>query len=246
MELDQIERDSTEPVALQTYRIVTRAVENSDLLPGARLPSEREMASSIGVSRVTLRKALTSLQSDGLVESSAQRGWFIPETPLSEPPNVLQSFTEMARNAGFAVTTRVIAHTVRTATYEEAKQLNVAPTSLILDVRRLRLLNDSPICVDWSRLPESVAAPIFDLDQTDSSIFDLMTERCGVTPSRADFEVAAEAASPQVAELLNLEEGAPILVGYDTTYDQEGRMIMLGRSSYRGDAYRFQASLFRL
>lgn len=244
--LEPVQRDSSEPIALQAYRILSKAFEDVRLSPGSRLPGERQMASRIGISRETLRKALASLEKDGVVESSAQRGWFVPDTPLSEPPNVLQSFTAMAASAGFEVTTVVLSQGVRTATYEEASQLGVAPASSILEVCRLRLLNESPICVDRSRLPTNLVEPILDVDFSNRSLFRLLEEACDITPSRADFEVAAEQASAEVAELLGLDEGAAILVGYETTYDQSGRPVQLGRTSYRGDAYRFTASLFRL
>jgi GntR family transcriptional regulator len=245
LSLETIERDSSEPIALQTYRILSRAFEDVRLPPGSRLPGERQMATRIGVSRETLRKALTSLKEDGLVESSAQRGWFVPDKPLSEPPNVLQSFTAMAADAGFSVSTVVLSHTVRTATLDEANMLKVAPASRILEVCRLRLLNDSAICVDRSRLPAELVKPMLDIDLSDRSLFAVLEETCDITPSRADYEVAAEPAPAELADLLAVDEGAPLLVGYETTYDRLSRPILLGRTSYRGDAYRFTASLFQ-
>jgi GntR family transcriptional regulator len=243
--LEKIRRDSPEPVALQTYRILARAFEEAGPDAGSRLPSERSMAGRIGVSRETLRKALASLRQDGLVESSAQRGWFVPEAPLSEPPNELQSFTEMAAAAGFTVTTVVVERVVRTATLEEATKLGVAPASNIFDILRLRSLNDSPICLDRSLIPVAIAAPILDVDLTDKSLFGMLAEECDVIVSRADFDVAAEPASERSAGLLGVDEGAPLLVGYETTYDQDGCPVLLGASKYRGDAYHFKASLFR-
>ena len=67
----------------------------------------------------------------------------------------------------------------------------------------------------------------------------------GVRIHRSAYSLVAEAASGRVAELLRVQPGWPVLVGTETTYDHSGEPVNLGHAVYRGDAYRFQADLFR-
>ncbi len=246
IEVQSVRPGADVPASLQAYRILSRAIRLDRPTPGSRVPSERHLAEALGVSRVTVRKVLFSLADEGVLESSAQRGWFIPEAPLSEPPNTLQSFTEMATARGFQVETQVLMRKVRPATLDEAEHLGLAPTSPILELERLRKLDGNPICVDHSRLSAARVEAIVGLDLTDCSLYAALEDRCGIVPSRADYSVHAEPASAQVAKWLGLEPGAPVLAGSETTYDQDDAPIAFGELRYRGDAYRFNASLFRI
>jgi GntR family transcriptional regulator len=62
---------------------------------------------------------------------------------------------------------------------------------------------------------------------------------------RCDFALQAEAADERVAAILRLSPGAPVLVGHEVTFDVEERALCTGSTTYRGDAYRFTASMFR-
>lgn len=245
LDLKPVQSESEVPASLQAYRILSKALRLDRPAPGSRVPSERQLAEALSVSRVTVRKVLFSLADDGVLEASAQRGWYIPDTPLSEPPNILQSFTEMATAGGFHLETRILERRVRPATLDEAKELRMAPTSPVLELKRLRKLDGNPICVDHSRLSAARVSAMMDVDLTDRSLYAVLETSCGIVPSRADYVVQAEAGSSEIASWLGLDPGAPVLAGTETTFDQDDAPVSFGVLRYRGDAYRFSASLFR-
>src|ERR1700743_3700001 len=84
----------------QAYRKLSDLLRRSSFPPGSRLPGERDLATRIGVSRSTLRKALDLLVDREMLDRSPKRGWFVPSHVVGEPPSTLQSFTEMARSRG--------------------------------------------------------------------------------------------------------------------------------------------------
>lgn len=231
--------------ASQAYEQLTQELDVGRFGAGARLPGERDLAEKIGVSRVTLRSALSALEGEGRLVRSAQRGWFVPANVLGEPPSTLQSFTEMARARGLHPTAQVMRHELRTATLEEAERLRVAPASAVVQIDRLRAMDGTPVCFDVVVVPEQRAPELVTAGLEDVSLYETLRELSGVTIYRSAYTVAASIADAPLAKLLNTSIGAAILVGEETAYTAEGVPVLLGVNRYRGDAYRFQADLFR-
>jgi GntR family transcriptional regulator len=212
--------------------------------PGSRLPPERALAEHFSVSRVTLRRALVELEAAGVVTRDVT-GWTVAGSPIGEPPNALMSFSEMAASRGLTATARVLDQGVRPATIDEAEALGLAPGAELFELRRLRLLDGVPILVDRSDVPHSVAADLADVDFADASLYRELDERHGLRPARARFAVEAVAADAEHAKLLDLRVGEPLLRCQQVTEDATGRLIELCEMVYRGDRYRFRATLVR-
>lgn len=231
--------------ALQAYQVLLQALHAGAFEPGSRLPGERTLAEKLGVSRSTLRQVLTALAETGLLNPSPHRGWFVVEQRFSEGPNPLRSFTEIARSRGLTPSGLVLRQAVRPATLPEAETLALAPAAAVVELERLRAMDGVPFRIDYSCLPLVRVPGLDKLELTDCSLYELLSEHYDVIPTRCDVEVQAEAASGSTAALLLVEPGFPVLVGYQTTYDQHERPFDVGRVTYRGDAYRFKASLYR-
>jgi GntR family transcriptional regulator len=211
--------------------------------PGSRLPPERALAEHFRVSRVTLRRALEELEAGGVV-SRDRAGWIVAGPRLGEPPNALMSFSEMAASRGLTAAARVLESRARQATIDEAEQLSLAPGAPLFELRRLRLMDDVPILVDHSVIPLSYAPELAHVDFEAASLYEEL-ERHGLHPARARFAVEAVAADERHAALLDLQRGEPLLRCHQVTEDDTGRPIELCQMVYRGDRYRFRATLVR-
>ncbi len=231
--------------ALHAYDQLVTDLDVGLYAPGSRLPGERALSSSLHVSRATLRVALSALEAEGRLQRSAQRGWYVPTNVIGEPPSTLQSFTEMARARGLRPTTKVLQQVSRPATLEEADRLHVAPTSPVIQIDRLRGMEGTPVCYDVVVIPEQRAPGIATADLTDASLYETLQERCGVAIYRSAYTVMAAVADTTLARLLGTSVGAAILVGDEIAYTADGTPVLLGTNKYRGDAYRFEADLFR-
>jgi GntR family transcriptional regulator len=229
----------------EAYRDLSELIRRRVLPAGGRLPGERQLAARLGVSRSTLRLALGRLAEEGRLTRSAQRGWFVPREVVGEPPSTLQSFSEMAAARGLRAGAQVLSRRVRTADFEEARRLAVAPATRVLELRRLRTMDAVPVCVDVSVVILSRVPALAETDLADRSLYATIEQLSDVRIARSAYTVRAEACDAENAELLQLSPGAPVLVGDELTYDTDGGPILLGQSTYRGDAYRFQADLFR-
>lgn len=226
------------------YAQLAESVQRGVYRPGSRLPAERVLARELQVSRVTVRKALSRLQDEGLLQSSAQQGWFVPSRVVGPPP-VLQTFTEMARARGLQATSRILSTSVRPASLEEAERLRLAPAEDVFHVERLRGMGGRPLCLDKSTLPLSMVEPLVRTDLTDRSLYECLSELCGIEIVRSSHAVQAEAADSDLAGLLEVPLGSPVLIESDVAYSRNEVPVVLGTIWHRGDAYRFEADLFR-
>jgi len=233
----------TPAVDAAVSRIVD-AIVSGRFSPGTRLPGERALAEELGLSRMSVRAGLQSAARKGLIQASPQRGWYVVETTVSEPPAELQSFTEMAVALGLTATSRLIHRQVRTVSLDEARLLSIAPSSPVIDLRRVRALNGRPVNVEDLLFPEALFPWLAEADLTDRSIYQLLGEH-GHAMSHSRYTVHAENADAMLAELLGLPDGGAVLVAVETARDTQGTIVLYGTSHYRGDAYRFTADLWR-
>ncbi|MCW2858994.1 MAG: hypothetical protein JWP48_702 [Actinoallomurus sp.] len=245
MDMTNGEDASAGAAVTETYRRLSDALRRGVFPAGGRLPGERDLAGSLGVSRSTLRHALGRLADEGKLDRSSQRGWFVSRNVVGEPPSTLQSFSEMARARGLSARSKILSRQERPATFEEAEQLGIAPAARVLELRRLRSLDGMPVCLDSSVIVLARAVRLAELDLTDRSLYETLERECGVRVARSSYTVRADAGDEETAGLLEIELGAPVLVGEEVTYADDGTPIITGRMTYRSDAYRFQADLFR-
>ena len=212
--------------------------------PGSRLPPERALAEHFGVSRVTLRRALGELERIGVV-TRRPGGWEVTPAAIGEPPNALMSFSEMAASRGLTPGARVLDRHVRPATIDEADALGLAPGAPLFELERLRSMDGVPILVDRTRIPLSLAPGLDREELLEGSLYGVLEQRYGIRPARAHFTVEAIAADERRAALLGLDPGGPLLRCQQQTEDETGRPIELCEMVYRGDRYRFRATLVR-
>jgi GntR family transcriptional regulator len=235
--------ESGQPLYLRVARDLEAEITRQGLRPGDRLPGERAICRRFQVSRVTGRRALAHMSAQGLIRPAPGRGWFVTEPVLGEP-NALMSLSAMAAEHGLDTSSRVLVAVSRPATVDEADTLTMAPGEAVFDLERVRLLNEIAISLDRSRVPLRVAPDLLEIDFRTASLYRAL-EHAGATPARADYQLQALPADRREAELLQLVEGEPLLVATATAFDQVGRPVELSRVAYRGDRYRFAATLFR-
>jgi DNA-binding GntR family transcriptional regulator len=181
---------------------------------------------------------------EGALKAAVGRGYFVTAAVLTEPPNALMSFTELAAARGLSPTARVLGQSLRPATPEEANTFAIDVQELVFELERLRFLDDVPVAVDRTRIPRSVAPTLETLDFTDASIYAELSAS-GAAPVRAHAVVSAASADPARATLLDIPVGSPLIVCTTLSHDEGGRTVEIGEITYRADRYQFRATLTR-
>jgi GntR family transcriptional regulator len=228
----------------RVYRILLDDIDRGQLPRGARLPPERVLSERLSVSRATVRRALHELAGQGLIESWVGRGTFVTGGLLSDPPSTYRSFTELGAEGGLTASARVLSQTVRASLLDEADIFRIAPGADVFEIERLRLLDGLPIAIDRARVPLARAPNLVKVDFSTTSLYRTL-EAAGVAPVRGDYAVTAVAADERLAALLETPVGAPLLLASSTDFEARGLVIDLSDTLYRGDRYRFRATLTR-
>jgi GntR family transcriptional regulator len=212
------------------------AIAAGRLNPGDRLPTEHDLAAWLGVSRMTLRQALSELAQRGLVTKAVGRGGgtFVAEPKLEQDLTTLAGFSEQLRRHGKVAGARVLAATRIPASPAAAAALQLAEGDPVHDVRRIRLADGAPTVIEHSQFPAVLFPDLLDC-RLDGSLYDLLADRYGKRPYRARESLEPVVAGVREAEALEVDEGAPLMLVERTAYSEAGEPLEYARDLFRGD-----------
>ncbi|GHS84747.1 transcriptional regulator [Actinomycetota bacterium] len=233
---------NSDPLWVQAAAIIEAQVADGTLAPGAKLAAERDLCTTMAVSRVTLRKALGHLVDRGILQPSHGRGWFVAQPASArEWPNELESFTATARRKHMTPGAIVTENAVRAASLDESERLDVAAGTPLLHLERIRTLDGVRIAVDRNVIPLALAPGLSKVDLADRSLFDEL-RRYGIVLQRAETTIEARAADEVLAAHLDLEVGAPVLVLDETLFGDSPRPLLWSTVRYSGERYRLRTT----
>lgn len=231
--------------AVEAYKLLQEALDTAQFPPSSRLPGERDLAAQLCVSRTTLRLVLKALADSGRIVAQPHRGWFVAKQTFEHDPNRLRGFSDAAAGHGMVPRSEVLTLQRRAAALDEAEALSSAPRAQVVELERVRSLDGVLISVDHTYLPADRVAGMENLDLNNVSLYETLQSRYGIVPTRCDYQLQAQLPSERIAHILKIEKTEPVLVGYQVTFDQHGQAVIAGWQVYRGDVYRFNASLVR-
>lgn len=233
---------ATAAVAMPRYEQLRSALRDvivsGVVCPDGALPPERELARASGMSRVTVRKALSGLVAAGVVRQRPGAGNYVGER-IERSFSRLTSFTDDLRARGLDARVRFLERAVCEVSAEEAMALALAPGSTVVRLHRLRLAGERALAVERTSVPTAIL-PRAELVK--DSLYEALGKR-GVPPVRAMQRLRAVALDATAGHYLGLAEGSPALEIERRAFLADGRAVEFTRSYYRADAYDFVAEL---
>ena len=228
-----LDKSSYIPLYRQLVENITQKIDSGELKPGDRLPSEREMAEDLKVSRITARQALDALEQLGLVYREQGRGTFVAVSHLYGIEG-FSSLSEYVMRRGLRPRSRILKQEVVDADDRLLSCLKLEPGEKVLHLERLRLADDSPLAFQSSYIPCRLAPGLEDEDLRSRSLFDTLREKYAVYPTWTEPEICATKATEAEAELLELSPGDPVMVVTAVTYTSAFEIVEQVRTVYRG------------
>ena len=220
------------------YREIEAAlrVRISALRPGQRLPSDADLCAEFGVSRMTARHAMAQLAEEGLVRRDPGRGTFVAEPPTHRRANSLMTFSHEMRRQGRQPSSVVVRREVRAPLNGEREELRVGRGGEVVEVRRVRLADETPVALETAVLTARCIEAVMDADLENGSLHEALIGH-DIVPTRGTSSIGAEAATAEDAALLGVTPGEPMLVERRLIVDQRGRPVERTESRYAADRY---------
>lgn len=225
-------------------RRLLRELAQQQVGPGNALPGERVLETQYGVSRITIRRAISDLVGEGVLVRVKGKGTFVSHGRVSSDLH-LASFHEDMQAAGLSPSTRVATARREVPPPEAAEHLGLGPREPAILVRRLRLADRAPVSVDESWMPPSLVPGLLGRDLEQSLYGHLSAS--GHPVLRVEQTVGAEAAPEPIATLLDISPGSPVLVFHRRSFTGEDHAVPIeySISTYRSDRYQLSMKLMR-
>ena len=193
---------------------------------GSRLVSEPELAKQLGVSRATLREAMRTFETQGLIRRRQGAGTFVVgKVPVMDSGlEVLESLDTMARRMNLEISVSDLNIEQMDATSEQASGLGIAVGTCVTRVRRVIRADTRPVAYLIDTLPEDILAVGSLPDSFHGSVLDFMLARGDdLRISRA--AITATNATADVAKALEIQRGDVLLQFVSQLYTAQGRVV---------------------
>ena len=209
--------------------------------PGDRLPTEPKLARQLGVSRATLREAMRTFETQGLLRRRQGVGTFVvrPQHVLDSGLEVLESIETLAERSGLRVMPGELEIGHRFAREREARPLGLKPGSSVTQVSRVILAEGHPVAYLLDILPMHVLSPEEISNGFRGSVLDFLILRGNPQLINSHCEIAATAATSEIARALNIQRGDSLLRFESRLFSIEGEVIDYSLGYFLPGYFRF-------
>lgn len=231
-----LDQDSASPLYMQLMRKLRNDITSGVYPVHSRIPAEQELCETYQISRVTVRKALSELTREGLLERHQGKGTFVSIPRLRLDLRSINSFNDVCAAMDRVPSTQVVQAQLAPA-HPYDREIHLEEQDEVVEIVRVRQADGLPVMLETNRFPKRYSW-LLEEDLT-GSLYGLLRSR-GVEPEQAIHEISLCYASAQEAKWLGVEPGTALLALDETIYDQDGHPLHTSRQRIRGDRFTFR------
>lgn len=213
-----------------------RQIARGDFAAGARMPTETQLCTAFGTSRITVRRAMAILEDERLIRRRAGSGTFVNPRSSRRISLLNTDYSGSIRRQAPRMQRRLESVVRRSATAAEASLLQLSKGGRVLHAVRVDHLDDRPVAYDEVCIPESMADGLTEEEVGRVYFLERWQKVSGVVLSRVGQSVEAVAARPPQVRRLSVRRGTPLLKE-TSTYFQAGRAAGVFITYYRHDVF---------
>ena len=240
----RIDRTSPVPFYFQLKKTLAEEILAGRWSPGDRLPSEPAICDHFEVSRTTVRQALAELEAEGMIQRNKGRGTFVADPQSTSW--LLQSsagFYEEAVRAGHTVTSKLLRRSLQVLPSWACDALELPPGNEGVTIERLRWVDDRLVMYVINHLPPRLSDAVLEADLASGSLYRILEDREGLEVLGGRRVVEAVTAQEELAQLLEVEAGAPLLLVESVSWDREQVPFECYRAWHRADRTRIEVQV---
>lgn len=225
----KLTESSSIPLYLQVEATLKEMIDDTIFSLGDQIPSERELSEQLGVSRMTVRRAVQNLTDHGLLERRSTSGTYVrqPQVLRGMGKEKTMGLTQLLQQEGVVAGSKLLSFEISRAPLKVAEKLNIRLGAQVVVLRRLRLANGEPFCVETSYIPFDMVPGLCakDFSTPEASLYSLMQERYNIKLDRNDETLKISFATQEEAEQLEIHSGDPVILLRVVVMDDSGRCV---------------------
>ncbi len=238
-----LDKTSPVPYYYQISQALKTEIEAHGQAAAAQpFPSEARLCAAFGVTRGTIRQALRLLERQGLIHRQKGRGTFISGRRPTIDVTHLASTAGDLRAAGIVPGFGILGLEQTLPSPHIASALRITADTPVWELRRIRLADDEPVCLQVCRIALATA-PTLDRLPLERTLIDLLRDEYGITYDHAERVIRARTATDDEAQLLGLDTAEAVFAVSGTSFDADHKPIDYVESVWRGDRYDFTVHL---
>ena len=234
----------SKPLFIQIQEYIAELILSGQLKPDSKIPSERDFSQELEVSRMTVRRAITELVNEGLLERRHGSGTYVAKPRVTYEANELVNYVQAKQSRNLVTGSQLLEFGQVAASNRLAEHLQVDIGHQLYRIVILRIANRVPAVLERAFFSSERCRNLEEYDLEKTPIYDLLTAGYGAKPYRVSQTIEAVTASDIVAEQLRVEEGFPLVMVSRIIYDADGRKpIQYSQDFLRSDYARIHVEI---
>lgn len=228
-----------EPMYIKIHNQIKQDIEKHVYRVGDRIPAERQLAEHFGVSRMTLRQAIRTLEEEGILERRLGSGTYVANQKVQEKMSGIMSFTEITRANGQTPSSKLISYKITKPSLSEKERLKINQDTDVLRMERIRYADLVPIVHEVVTIPNHIVKN-FTKEYISTHLYDTLEEKGGYKIGRVTEFISAAVCNENDARLLKARKGEALLTRRQVTELADGTPFEYTRASYVAERFEFK------
>lgn len=220
------------PVYLQIVEDIKKKINNGELKPGDAVPSETALCTEYGVSRMTVRKGLAILVTEGYIYSIPGKGNFVQKPQVNK---YTIYYDEMKNSINSVDKTKLLEVNIIMPDEKLAGELQITRKKNVIVIRRLFYTDGAPVAYDIKYLLYHKGMPIVEKEIEQATFPEMISKSMTSFALQKELMIYAQIPDEDIKRALNIYDELALLVVEQKLYNNENKPVGLGITYYRGD-----------